>query len=74
MFIDSLQAALTKIRAALEDNNEDAKCVETLSEGGYRFVGQLERSDSESSESLNQQERARTNQQELESTREPEPE
>jgi DNA-binding winged helix-turn-helix (wHTH) protein/TolB-like protein len=60
MFLDSLHTALTKIRAALEDNILDAKCVETLSEGGYRFVGQPERSDSESSESLNQQERART--------------
>lgn len=54
-FANRLYAALRKIRAALGDNIRDAKYVEPVRGGGYGFMGQLERSDSES---LNQPESA----------------
>src|SRR5690242_21464628 len=45
VFVDferSLNSAVKKLRAALTDNPDDPRYVETIPRKGYRFIGQLE--------------------------------
>lgn len=47
-FVDSshgLNAAVNKLRDALNDSADHPKYIETLPRRGYRFIGQLEVSD-----------------------------